>query len=61
MNGSAALSGKVVLVTGGARGLGAAFSRWIVDGGGKVVLADLLDAEGRAAGGGSIVKYVMGQ
>ncbi len=41
MNGSAALSGKVVLVTGGACGLGAAFSRRLVDGGGKVEAAAL--------------------
>jgi 3alpha(or 20beta)-hydroxysteroid dehydrogenase len=40
------LAGKVVLVTGGSRGLGAAFARHIVTRGGKVVVADLLDDEG---------------
>ncbi|WP_068268825.1 glucose 1-dehydrogenase [Aldersonia kunmingensis] len=44
---SAQLAGKVAIVTGGARGLGAAFARHIVDRGGKVVLADLLDDEGK--------------
>lgn len=41
-------SGKVVLVTGGARGLGAAFARHLVTRGGKVLIADLLDDEGAA-------------
>lgn len=41
------LAGKVAMVTGGARGLGAAFSRQIVGRGGKVVIADLLDDEGK--------------
>lgn len=40
------LSGVVALVTGGARGLGAAFARRIVGLGGKVLIADLLDDEG---------------
>ena len=43
---SFALDGKTVIVTGGARGLGAAFATAIVDGGGSVVIADLLDQEG---------------
>lgn len=42
------LSDKVVIVTGGARGLGEAFSRSIVAAGGRVVIADLLDEDGRA-------------
>jgi len=42
------LTGKVVLVTGGARGLGEAFSRGIVASGGKVVIGDILDDEGAA-------------
>ncbi|OPC82974.1 3-alpha-hydroxysteroid dehydrogenase [Embleya scabrispora] len=37
------LTDKVVIVTGGARGLGAAAAKQIVDGGGRVVLTDLLD------------------
>jgi 3alpha(or 20beta)-hydroxysteroid dehydrogenase len=44
---SSQLAGKVVIVTGGARGLGAAFARHIVARGGKVVVADLLDDEGK--------------
>ncbi|PQM45559.1 3-alpha-(or 20-beta)-hydroxysteroid dehydrogenase [Mycobacterium talmoniae] len=44
---TAQLNGKVVLVTGGSRGLGAAFARRIVAGGGQVVIADLLDEEGQ--------------
>ena len=43
---SAQLAGKVVIVTGGARGLGAAFGSCIVGRGGKVVIADLLDDDG---------------
>lgn len=42
------LAGKVVVITGGARGLGAAFARDVVARGGKVVIADLLDDEGAA-------------
>lgn len=40
------LSGKTVIVTGGSRGLGAAFARHIVERGGNVVVADVLDDEG---------------
>lgn len=43
-----ALEGKVVLVTGGARGLGEAFSRGIVEAGGSVLIGDILDEEGKA-------------
>ncbi|MFI6942869.1 glucose 1-dehydrogenase [Streptomyces sp. NPDC050418] len=43
---AAELSGKVVIVTGGARGLGAAMGREIVEGGGKVLLTDVLEKEG---------------
>ncbi|WP_442930389.1 glucose 1-dehydrogenase [Mycobacterium sp. NBC_00419] len=42
------LQGKVVLVTGGARGMGAAFARMVADRGGQVVIADVLDDEGAA-------------
>lgn len=42
------LSDVVAIVTGGARGLGAAFAQYIVAGGGKVVIADVLDDEGAA-------------
>jgi 3alpha(or 20beta)-hydroxysteroid dehydrogenase len=44
---SGQLTGKVVIITGGAGGLGAAFARHIISRGGKVVLADLLDDEGK--------------
>ncbi|MEU5805474.1 glucose 1-dehydrogenase [Streptomyces sp. NPDC047718] len=40
------LSGKVVVVTGGARGLGAAAARAVVEGGGRVLITDVLEAEG---------------
>ncbi|MEU9801792.1 glucose 1-dehydrogenase [Streptomyces sp. NPDC051000] len=40
------LTGKVVIVTGGARGLGAATAQAVVDGGGEVLITDVLEAEG---------------
>lgn len=42
------LSDKVVLVTGGARGIGAAISRAVIREGGHVVICDVLDEEGSA-------------
>ena len=42
------LHDKVALVSGGARGMGAAHCREIVARGGKVVIADVLDDEGEA-------------
>jgi NAD(P)-dependent dehydrogenase (short-subunit alcohol dehydrogenase family) len=45
---SATLNGRRVLVTGGARGLGAAFVRALVQAGAQVVFGDLLHEEGRA-------------
>jgi cyclopentanol dehydrogenase len=41
------LAGKVALVTGAARGMGAAEARLFAQEGAKVVVADVLDAEGR--------------
>lgn len=42
------LSGKVALISGGARGMGAATSRLFVAQGAKVVIGDVLEAEGQA-------------
>ena len=42
------LNGSTFIVTGGASGLGAAVARMIVGEGGRVVLADVKDAEGQA-------------
>lgn len=41
------LDGRVALITGGARGMGAAHARLIVEEGGSVVIGDILDDAGR--------------
>ena len=45
------LDGKVILISGGARGQGAAEARACVAEGARVVIGDLLEAEGRALAG----------
>ena len=45
----ARLDGRVVVVTGGGRGLGRAFAERIAGEGGRVAVAELLEREGRAA------------
>ena len=57
------LAGKVVLVTGGASGIGAAVVRRFVGQGARVGFLDVKDAEGEAlagelVGGGGVVRYV---
>ena len=45
------LEGRVAVVTGGARGLGEAYVRALSAAGARVVIADVLEAEGRALAG----------
>lgn len=42
------VEGKVAIISGGARGMGAAHARALVAEGGKVVIGDVLDDEGKA-------------
>jgi 3alpha(or 20beta)-hydroxysteroid dehydrogenase len=42
------VDGKVTLISGGARGMGAADARALIAEGGKVVIGDILDDEGKA-------------
>ena len=42
------VDGKVALISGGARGMGAAHARMLVGEGAKVVIGDILDEEGKA-------------
>ena len=45
---SGRVDGKVAIVTGAARGMGAAHARRLIEEGAKVMLTDVLDAEGEA-------------
>jgi 3alpha(or 20beta)-hydroxysteroid dehydrogenase len=56
----ARLAGRVALMTGAARGIGAAAARRFAAEGARVVLADVLDGEGAAvaAGLGEQARYV---
>jgi 3alpha(or 20beta)-hydroxysteroid dehydrogenase len=46
------VDGKVALISGGARGMGAAHARVLVGEGAKVVIGDILDEEGKALADG---------
>ncbi|BBX43377.1 SDR family oxidoreductase [Mycobacterium simiae] len=54
------LAGKVALISGGARGMGASHVRTFVAEGAKVVFGDILDDEGKAVAAdlGDVVRYV---
>src|ERR1700759_2270738 len=54
------LTGKIALVSGGARGMGASHVRTMVAEGAKVVFGDILDDEGKAVAAdlGDAVRYV---
>ncbi|BBY85502.1 glucose 1-dehydrogenase [Mycolicibacterium tokaiense] len=54
------VDGKVVLISGGAQGMGAAHAKMLVDEGAKVVIGDILDEKGQALAAelGDAVRYV---
>lgn len=56
----ARLEGRVALISGGARGMGAAHARGLVDEGARVVIGDILDEEGQAVAAelGDAARYV---
>jgi 3alpha(or 20beta)-hydroxysteroid dehydrogenase len=56
------LSGRTAIVTGGARGIGEGISRALAQGGARVIVADLLEAEGAAlakelGGGAQFIRH----
>ena len=57
---TARLAGKVALVSGGARGMGASHARALAAQGARVVLGDILDPEGElvAKGIGDAARYI---
>ena len=56
----ARVSGKIALISGGARGMGASHARLLVQEGAKVVIGDILDEPGRALASelGDAARYV---
>ena len=58
MSDGTTLAGKVALITGGARGQGAAEGRMFTDAGATVVLADVIDADGAATADALGAQYV---
>lgn len=54
------VDGKVVLISGGAQGMGAAHAKMLVDEGAKVVIGDILDEKGQALAAelGDAVRYM---